>query len=76
VILLFLQTAFAQHVANPYASAIQYANPDYTTEVNTAIAAETDKTVQAQMMTVENYSTAVWLDHIGAITGGDPTVAV
>jgi cellulose 1,4-beta-cellobiosidase len=61
----------AQHVTNPYAGAIQYLNPDYTTEVNSAIAAQTaGSTLAKQMAVVETYPTAVWLDHMGAIAGG------
>ncbi|MFZ1008865.1 MAG: glycoside hydrolase family 6 protein [Candidatus Sulfotelmatobacter sp.] len=62
---------FAQHVTNPYAGASQYLNPDYTSEVNTAIAAQTaGSTLAKQMAVVETYPTAVWLDHMGAIAGG------
>ena len=61
----------AQHVTNPYAGATQYLNPDYTTEVNSAIAAQTaGSTLAKQMAVVETYPTAVWLDHMGAIAGG------
>lgn len=64
-------TTYAQHVANPYAGATQYLNPDYTAEVNTAIAAQTSgSTLAQQMAVVKTYPTAVWLDHIGAIYGG------
>jgi len=63
--------AFAQHVTNPYAGASQYLNPDYTSEVNTAIAAQAaGSTLAKQMAVVETYPTAVWLDHMGAIAGG------
>ncbi len=62
---------YAQHVTNPYAGATQYLNPDYTSEVNTAIAAQTaGSTLAKQMAVVETYPTAVWLDHMGAIAGG------
>ena len=62
----------AQHVANPFAGATLYVNPDYTKEVQ-SLAAQTqatDATLAAQMTTVGGYSTAVWLDHMGAIAGG------
>jgi len=65
--------AFAQvtHVTNPFAGATVYVNPDYTTEVNSAIATETaGSTLAKQMAVVETYPTFVWLDHIGAIAGG------
>jgi cellulose 1,4-beta-cellobiosidase len=74
---LFLMTAvapnlFAQaHVTNPYAGAMQYLNPDYTTEVNAAIATQQSGSALAnQMKVVEGYPTAVWLDRIAAIAGG------
>ncbi|WP_420237060.1 glycoside hydrolase family 6 protein [Telmatobacter bradus] len=58
-------------MSNPYAGATQYVNPDYTTEVNTAIAAQTSgSTLAKQMAVVSTYSTAVWLDKIAAINGG------
>ena len=64
--------AFAQtvtHVTNPFAGATFYVNPDWTNEVKTA-AATSSGTLAAQMNVVGTYPTAVWLDHIGAITGG------
>jgi cellulose 1,4-beta-cellobiosidase len=68
---LVAPSAFAQtHVANPYSGATQYLNPDYTAEVNTAIAAEpSGSTLAKQMAVVATYPTAVWLDHIAAIAG-------
>ena len=74
-LLLFLaaQPALAQvtHVTNPYAGAIVYANPDYTNEVNTAIAAQpAGSTLALQMGVVSKYPTAVWLDRMAAIAGG------
>ena len=38
LIAIEVPVAFAQHVANPFAGATQYVNPDYTKEVNSAIA--------------------------------------
>src|SRR5689334_18211281 len=64
--------AFAQtvtHVTNPFAGAKFYVNPDWTNEVATASAAQSG-TLAQQMTVVGTYPTAVWLDHIGAITGG------
>lgn len=62
---------YAQHVTNPYAGATQYLNPDYTAEVNSAVAAQpSGSTLAKQMSVVATYPTAVWLDHIGAIYGG------
>jgi len=65
-------TGTAQHVPNPFAGATLYVNPDYTNEVKNA-AAQTqasNATLAAQMTTVGGYSTAVWLDHMGAVSGG------
>ncbi len=62
--------ALAQHVANPFVGATQYLNPDYTAEVNSAIASASSATVAAQMKVVESYPTAVWMDRIAAISGG------
>jgi cellulose 1,4-beta-cellobiosidase len=68
---LVVPCAFAQHVANPFVGATQYLNPDYTAEVKTAIATEASgSTLANQMTVVETYPTAVWMDHMGAITGG------
>jgi cellulose 1,4-beta-cellobiosidase len=59
------------HVTNPFVGATVYVNPDYTTEVNSAIATESaDSTLAKQMAVVATYPTFVWLDHIGAIAGG------
>ncbi len=64
--------AFAQtHVANPFVGATQYLNPDYTAEVQSAIATETaGSTLAKQMAVVETYPTAVWLSDIQLISGG------
>jgi cellulose 1,4-beta-cellobiosidase len=66
--------AFAQtvtHVANPFQGATFYVNPDYANEVKTAIAAQpAGSALSQQMAVVATYPTAVWLDHIGAISGG------
>jgi cellulose 1,4-beta-cellobiosidase len=58
-----------QHVANPFAGATQYLNPDYTKEVQAVIAQTSDPTLAAQMNTVTTYPTAIWLDRIAAIAG-------
>ncbi len=57
------------HVDNPYAGAVGYINPDYASEVTTAGAAK-GGTLGAQMTKVAQYSTAVWLDRIAAVSGG------
>lgn len=72
--LLITQAAWSQtiqHVTNPYPGAVNYLNPDYTAEVQTAIAAQpAGSTLVTQMAVTTTYPTAVWLDHIGAISGG------
>jgi cellulose 1,4-beta-cellobiosidase len=66
----FATAAFAQHVANPFVGATQYLNPDYTTEIESAVATANSSSLAAQMKVVENYPTAVWLDRIAAVAGG------
>src|SRR6185312_12017325 len=74
IFILTASGAFAQtvnHVTNPYAGSVNYLNPDYTSEINSAIAAQpAGSTLAAQMTVVATYPTAVWLDKIGAIYGG------
>jgi len=61
---------FAQtHVANPFAGASAYLNPNYTQEVEAVRATTSDPTTKAKMGVVETYPTAVWMDHIAAIAG-------
>lgn len=57
------------HVANPYAGAAGYLNPDYVNQVNT-LATSTGGAVGTAMRKVAQNSTAVWMDRIGAITAG------
>ncbi len=57
------------HVDNPYAGAVGFVNPDWSGEVSTAAAAK-GGTLGSQMSKVAQYSTAVWLDRIAAVTGG------
>lgn len=57
------------HVANPYAGATGYLNPDYTAQVNTLADATGGATATAMRKVAQN-STAVWMDRIGAITAG------
>jgi cellulose 1,4-beta-cellobiosidase len=59
------------HVDNPFAGATWYVNPDYASEVASSVAQEPDATVAAQMRQVATYPTAVWLDRIAAIQGGN-----
>ena len=68
---LAVPAAFAQHVANPFAGATVYVNPDYTKEINAAIATvPAGSTLANQMAVVATYPTAVWLDRMAAIAGG------
>jgi cellulose 1,4-beta-cellobiosidase len=59
------------HADNPFSGATWYVNPDYANEVASSIAQETDPTIAAQMRTVATYPTAVWLDRIAAVQGGN-----
>jgi cellulose 1,4-beta-cellobiosidase len=54
------------HVADPYTGASLYLNPDFVSEVNTQAAADGNNAAEAA---VGKYQTAIWMDHIGAITG-------
>jgi cellulose 1,4-beta-cellobiosidase len=54
------------HVANPFLGATPYLNPNYVSEVKTQAAADGNSATEAQ---VASYQTAIWMDHIGAITG-------
>jgi len=57
------------HVDNPYAGAQGYINPYWASEVK-AGAAAVGGSLGAKEAKVANYSTAVWLDRIAALTGG------
>ncbi len=57
------------HVQNPYAGAQGYINPDWAAEV-TAGATSVGGTLGTQEAKVAQYSTAVWLDSMAAISGG------
>jgi cellulose 1,4-beta-cellobiosidase len=71
LIVIEIPVAYAQHVANPFAGATQYVNPDYAKEVNSAIATlPAGSTLANQMSVVATYPTAVWLDRMAAIAGG------
>ncbi|MCC9306520.1 glycoside hydrolase family 6 protein [Kitasatospora sp. RB6PN24] len=56
------------HVANPFVGATGYLNPDYAAEVNAQAAADGGALGALESQVAAN-PTAVWLDHIGAITG-------
>ncbi len=57
------------HVANPYAGATGYINPEYAAQVQSAASAA-GGTLGQQMARVASIPTAVWLDRIAAVTGG------
>lgn len=57
------------HVANPYAGAQGFLNPNYVAEVK-AGAASVGGTLGAQEAQVANFPTAIWLDSMAAVTGG------
>ncbi len=59
------------HVDNPFVGATQYVNPDYAALIDTSIAQVTDSTLISKMETIKKYPTAVWLDRIAAIYGGE-----
>ncbi|MFE9835255.1 glycoside hydrolase family 6 protein [Streptomyces sp. NPDC005551] len=59
------------HVDNPFAGADFYVNPDYAASVDGSIAKTSDTALKARMEKVKSYPTAVWLDRIAAIRGGD-----
>ncbi|MEU2060875.1 glycoside hydrolase family 6 protein [Streptomyces sp. NPDC013455] len=59
------------HADNPFAGASFYVNPDYTGLVGTSAAQTSDPTLKARMQKVGTYPTAVWLDRIAAIAGGN-----
>ncbi len=56
------------HVANPYVGAQGYINPDWAAEVK-AGAASVGGTLGASEAKVAQYSTAVWLDSMAAVSG-------
>ena len=62
-------TTTPAHVTNPFTGSTWYVNPDYTAEVATSASAASG-TLAAQMTSVGNEPTFIWLDHIGAIYGG------
>ncbi|WP_281292748.1 glycoside hydrolase family 6 protein [Kitasatospora viridis] len=60
--------AAATHLVNPFVGATGYLNPDYTAEVSAQATAD-GGTLGATEAQVASNSTAVWMDHIGAIAG-------
>jgi len=59
------------HINNPYYGADKYINPDYAALVETSIAESSDPDLVAKMRSVQNSPTAIWLDRIESIPGGD-----
>ncbi|MFJ6648857.1 glycoside hydrolase family 6 protein [Streptomyces sp. NPDC091290] len=59
------------HVDNPFAGATFYVNPDYAELVDTSIGQTSDATLKAKMEKVKSYPTAVWMDRIAAVHGGE-----
>jgi len=74
-VVLLVGSAVAQplssHLDNPYVGADRYINPDYAGEIEYSIAHTSDSILQAQMRQVQLIPTAVWLDRIDAIIGGE-----
>jgi len=59
------------HVANPFLGATSYINPDYAKLIDSSIAAETDPELIRKMEAVKDVPTAIWLDRIEALYGGE-----
>jgi cellulose 1,4-beta-cellobiosidase len=57
------------HVANPYAGATGFLNPNYVSEVQAAAATKTG-TLATEEAAVAQYPTAIWLDSMAAVSGG------
>ena len=57
--------AAATHVSNPFSGSTPYLNPDYVSEVQAQASADGSSAESK----VGTYQTAIWMDHIGAITG-------
>ncbi|MEU0739907.1 glycoside hydrolase family 6 protein [Streptomyces sp. NPDC006134] len=64
-------SAAEPHVDNPFTGATFYVNPDYAERVDASIAQTSDAALKARMEKVRNNPTAVWLDRIAAIHGGE-----
>ena len=56
---------------NPFQGTNYYLNPDYANLIDASIDQVNDSTLAQQMENMKTYSTAVWLDRIDAIYGGD-----
>jgi cellulose 1,4-beta-cellobiosidase len=60
------------HVGNPYLGADRYINPDYALRVGRSVAQTRNTELAAKMRGIANVPTAIWLDRIAAIHGGEP----
>lgn len=59
------------HVDNPFAGATSYVNPDYAENVQKSIDQTDSAELKNKMRAVQSSPTAVWLDRIAAIRGGE-----
>jgi len=59
------------HVTSPYSGADKYINPDYALSIEKSIAQTSDPDLVAKMRTIQHTATAIWLDRIAAIYGGE-----
>ncbi|MDX6515147.1 MAG: cellulose 1,4-beta-cellobiosidase [Gaiellaceae bacterium] len=68
-----LQAAFgaAAHVANPFAGAVGYVNPAWKANVDSTAASTSDGTTAASMRAIDNTPSALWMDSIAALSGGN-----
>ena len=64
------------HVANPFAGATFYVNPEWAANVTTTAAQTSDVTLAGQLRTVAGYSTGVWLDSMAKIAPTDGTMGL
>ncbi len=60
------------HVSHPYLGADRYINPDYALRVGRSALQTQNTELAAKMRGIANVPTAVWLDRIAAIYGGEP----
>jgi cellulose 1,4-beta-cellobiosidase len=64
------------HVANPYADATFYVNPEWATNVEMTAMQTADPTLSGQLKSVATTSTAVWLDSMARIAPTDGTMGL
>jgi len=74
-LMVLANSGFAQslhsHLDNPYIGADRYINSDYAREIEYSIAHSNDGALQAKMRRIQSMPTAIWLDRIAAIDGGE-----